>query len=824
MNSLGKRKNSEASDEDRVLGDEAKRLRELSQPAQHTTRLTTMKQSEQDGVDIVTQSSDTSEFADTPMSDFTPLKYDIMSADSPMSDFNPLKYDIMKDFVRGTTKLNDPSAASSSIGEDVTRLNTLKLLRLIQASPIWAHTRSALCDSLPYFRSHQGGNYHIDNVTHGILVDGCGSDRDHNDGTVIITTVGGEKTGISSSGQRLLQADQSERTANYKGLKKSKEQCVSVVVVSGNQNKFFQLPFPYCVLDEYQITDIWMEKFPEANDGFAGWMVRFERLDFDKPAWFLEDKSHSYVADQYHCPEEECQGCCQSSKRIYTIGWTCLNAQCPIFFLFPVDIDGETHWQQKSSSSLVYSDAFLKERTDYRKKGTVHQRRTLMPDLPTAGDNVGTELPYGRGIVCPKCHCCSRRIYWGDWRCENESCDFTYKLDFPTYPLTEIQRETEAAMKKFNTNDQFLVSNWNTVLAGHEANFYALPNEDGKVCGIVVVLRATKEICDLPNGPNELFIGMQTQDLELMRRGSYQTGRKREQLTNHFASNWGAEYEFGVHVDTKGFSDAPKEILTVASQLSWAQAQVMKLVKKKFLESKIDYLKQSMSLESEDFNEVLSLAYFANSAIGYHDDGEKQLGPTVASISLGSPSMMRFKPKLKNSSIGIKGTEKSTNKKAVVSFRLFHGDICIMHGVDIHKYYLHQVTPEGKLRFALTSRYIRPDMMRDDIARHNLTTMSKHPYDIKPLAYKGIGAEPMDDNETTIQEGSASITQPGAVEDLDTNDKLIVRLRQPYPELYILMQSLSISGGTIPSDDYLRCRARLMPELRDMIKVRRDKC
>jgi hypothetical protein len=54
---------------------------------------------------------------------------------------------------------------------------------------VWAKTRSGLCDALPYFRSHEGGNYHIDHVTRGLLLDSDGSPRDYMDGTVIITTV-----------------------------------------------------------------------------------------------------------------------------------------------------------------------------------------------------------------------------------------------------------------------------------------------------------------------------------------------------------------------------------------------------------------------------------------------------------------------------------------------------------------------------------------------------------------------------------------------------------------------------------------------------------
>lgn len=34
--------------------------------------------------------------------------------------------------------------------------------------------------------------------------------------------------------------------------------------------------------------------------------------------------------------------------------------------------------------------------------------------------------------------------------------------------------------------------------------------------------------------------------------------------------------------------------------------------------------------------------------IKYHDDGESELGPTVAALSLGSPSTMKFRPRFRS--------------------------------------------------------------------------------------------------------------------------------------------------------------------------------
>jgi alkylated DNA repair dioxygenase AlkB len=68
-----------------------------------------------------------------------------------------------------------------------------------------------------------------------------------------------------------------------------------------------------------------------------------------------------------------------------------------------------------------------------------------------------------------------------------------------------------------------------------------------------------------------------------------------------------------------------------------------------------------------------------------HDDGEKDLGPTVACLALGSPAKMYFRPK--------KGKEFAKVKKGaveythVLDFPVHHGDLVIMHGTPIHEFY-----------------------------------------------------------------------------------------------------------------------------------------
>jgi len=70
----------------------------------------------------------------------------------------------------------------------------------------------------------------------------------------------------------------------------------------------------------------------------------------------------------------------------------------------------------------------------------------------------------------------------------------------------------------------------------------------------------------------------------------------------------------------------------------------------------------------------------------YHDDGEKELGPTVASLSLGCASTMQFRAK-KKVNIGPAAHNAKNEKIALLNIRQEHGDILVQHGAKIQKLY-----------------------------------------------------------------------------------------------------------------------------------------
>ncbi|KAK7472603.1 hypothetical protein VKT23_000716 [Stygiomarasmius scandens] len=82
--------------------------------------------------------------------------------------------------------------------------------------------------------------------------------------------------------------------------------------------------------------------------------------------------------------------------------------------------------------------------------------------------------------------------------------------------------------------------------------------------------------------------------------------------------------------------------------------------------------------------------------MSFHTDDERGLGPRVASLSLGSPASMHFRARQKHS-----------ERPVVLSVVLQHGDVLVMDGAGVQKYYEHTVVPVN-FRIAATARWIAP--------------------------------------------------------------------------------------------------------------------
>jgi hypothetical protein len=480
----------------------------------------------------------------------------------------------------------------------------------------------------------------------------------------------------------------------------------------GNNLSPSRLPHYYNVLDWFHVTDVWCETY----NGFKCWMVRLEKIRLNTKSWWAPRDSLPLSPNRdiraVKTRSLKCELCKHESKEIFTAGWVCLETSCNAFFRFGRDID---------DSTLGYNEAFMGERTLFG-GGALGP---LAPPLITNEDverdeGFGVERMCKTGIVCPVCKGCSRRIEWRQWKCETPWCSFTHSVIQSTMTVHDAISQSFALDKEFVGKESGIRVGQKT-MGMYDVFEYILPGEGpNEVVGVVRHFQSNGIINGQPDGPNDLFKYMQVDDYGLKRNPARQAGSVGEILTSHWAANWGAPYKYGVSVLSKGFEAAPTSIITAVKRLTWAGEQTV-----------------TENLEAfHPFNELLSIGYFEETNIGYHDDGEKELGPTVATLSLGAEAIMSFRPKAKVA-LGPTANNAKGTKADVLKVVLRHGDIVVMHGSGIQKLYEHAVQPKGKLRFALTCRYVRPELMANDEERQQAQIKGKLPDGHEQYAYDG---------------------------------------------------------------------------------------
>ncbi len=264
----------------------------------------------------------------------------------------------------------------------------------------------------------------------------------------------------------------------------------------------------YSVLGYYHITDVWYDKYEKKC-----WMIRAERISqlwcSPKPALGMLPSPTS----SQPCPAstkalvQTCVHCNEPSKLLYTEGWVCMNALCKYNWDFGREID---------TTSLVYHPDFLRERTPF-----VGEVPALFAPLPNT-EQPSTDMTTlsKQGIVCPKCGCCTRRVHWTYWACENKSCDF--ELHPPAKIMTVADAKNTDGAK--NTPRKDLVSSGieeiKMKLGAYSVTKYLIPDEEGQVIGFVSVFKSNQLINQQPDGPDDLFKQMQEPEFDLKRNSA----------------------------------------------------------------------------------------------------------------------------------------------------------------------------------------------------------------------------------------------------------------------------------------------------------------
>ena len=485
-----------------------------------------------------------------------------------------------------------------------------------------------------------------------------------------------------------------------------------------------KIPHKYCVMDWFFVTHIWAEPC----GGKLVHRFRLQKIDLATKSWWIlkdsSDPASPFLRDyRTQIQVKTCANCGIPSPQIYKNNWFCTATHCPRF--------GKV-WGGSLPRKLEFTDEFLQERAMYSPNCVMPRLQPFaissVPVPQTAQQYFSRDA--WRGRVCPICHGCMPRMIWEGYSCRTPNCGYFHE------PELQIMPPKVCYGGLFNAT---IGHSWPDVRAripgivierpgrkNHHWNIFEFDLSKG--CTFAHLSSNLVEN-GRPGGSEDLFIALQRTRIGLSRRTMGGNS-----LTRHFAVNHGMHYKYHAHHGTTAFSQSPPVIHAALSQLQWAAKCVA-------------------GDEMDDINEVLTVAYFEDMKMNYHDDGESTVGNTIVSLSLGHAATMSFKMKDKIYNLHgltkqnydhtvpvIRGSKfwkereglnaewvKLTNqaksgrlnaifkalemdrKASPVLFEatLKFGDMMVMHGEAFQKIYDHAVIPQGGLRFALTGRHMK---------------------------------------------------------------------------------------------------------------------
>lgn len=595
-------------------------------------------------------------------------------------------------------------AAEFSIDADLLKLSRAMTHREPLASKpdpvgkpeVWAPGRQELCETLPYFKSAHSGCYSNDGSVYAFMFDSAGVGREYMDSDVVIARMGGNMTTDVKTGAMYQTKDHLMKDKQPQSLLNNIAHKNPLVIVCGDKNEgaITKMPHRYCVLDWFKPTHVWGEKTMGRKETRTTIRYRFERLDRSRESWYkpiptagTAQEPESPAASgseslaeagspaklpssaELSPPIRTCTACSKSCPQVYLIDWLCTDPDCTAFWKLP-------NGQDAPYGKLDYHPAFLQHRTEWEREDPPF---SLNPGVPQIDQHFGDSLAYvsTRGVVCPDCGRCNMRYLFTHWRCDTIGCKWKLipevrvvmpsNLSHTPWDMTSDGPSLAKAVVKpvVHTQVRYL-SNYKVIKYTIEGVF-----------GSVVLAKANKHVVSEPGGADDMFRELQMTSVGLERRvlrktadteqkpprqqnavepddeldaavdededkDEDQPGEAGARMTA-FGMNFGMPYKFIATGDSKSFEDAPAAVRAVRTRLNWAQ--------RAFVNNESGY---------QDFNEELIFAYLEGQKIKYHDDGEKGLGPRIATLSLGAPATMLLRLKAKYFSQVSKSTPPSS--------------------------------------------------------------------------------------------------------------------------------------------------------------------
>ncbi|KAK7964135.1 hypothetical protein PG988_011109 [Apiospora saccharicola] len=195
----------------------------------------------------------------------------------------------------------------------------------------------------------------------------------------------------------------------------------------------------------------------------------------------------------------------------------------------------------------------------------------------------------------------------------------TVRPDHPDLEEMGIDMEGE----EFAILDQFLITDFWMMWKSNQSNAISVPSQfdpENRVCLVIPKDPAIVSPVGSKAKFSKLWAGVQDGSIPLKRCPV--TEKIFGQLTRFLATNYGVDYNAKMRTQTTPFSEAPEIIRELRDDLTSLVADI--------------------TGEKPEFNEGLAIGNYPDMSMGWHSDGERGVGPIVASFSYGGTALMKF--------------------------------------------------------------------------------------------------------------------------------------------------------------------------------------
>lgn len=205
---------------------------------------------------------------------------------------------------------------------------------------------------------------------------------------------------------------------------------------------------------------------------------------------------------------QQCSRCQKESPQVYEQGWMCLHQECDLFW----ELDGVD-----PPDNLTYNPLFLNERTRWTGLDPPYAIKAALIDPKSSHDKMfSVSEACTKGVVCPLCGRCVSRRHWDAWRCPTVGCGFIHKLQGE--PLSALA-VTEDLNNRFEgpaiPEDVMSHAMIKRTLGQH--GLYRVHKYDFPFGCTASHIFSNDTINAAPGGSDEVFLGLQTENLGLRR-------------------------------------------------------------------------------------------------------------------------------------------------------------------------------------------------------------------------------------------------------------------------------------------------------------------